>query len=202
VSRKRERARRTTPAEDDGPWLDAAEARPRLLLFAGAGTAEVEAVLATGAVGALVVGEADAATRALTRRRRLPLLLHGTAAAARAAGADGVHLDRVGQVAAARGELGREALIGASCGLSRHAAMVAGEAGADYVLFGTLDDKPDEHVAELVAWWSELFVLPCAAAGRVSPATVQALVVRGADFIATDQANVELAQALVLPGTS
>ncbi|MFL5338078.1 MAG: thiamine phosphate synthase [Geminicoccaceae bacterium] len=201
MSRKRERARGTTPA-DDGPWLDAAEARPRLLLFAAAGRADIETMVATGAVGGLVVGEADAATRALAQRQRLPLLLHGTAAAARAAGTDGIHLDRPEQVAAARGELGREALIGASCGLSRHAAMVAGEAGADYVLFGSLGDAPDEHVAELVAWWNELFVLPCAAAGRFSSETVQALVARGADFIATDQANVELAQALVLPGTS
>jgi thiamine-phosphate pyrophosphorylase len=80
--------------------------------------------------------------------------------------------------------------------------MVAGEAGADYVLFGSLGEPPNEQVAELVAWWSELFVLPCAAAARFLPATVQALVARGADFIATDQANVELAQALVLPGTS
>ena len=53
--------------------------------------------------------------------------------------------------------------------------MVAGEAGADYVLFGSLDLVPPGAVTDLVLWWRELFVLPCAAAGRLSPETARAL---------------------------
>ena len=102
-----------------------------------------------------------------------------------------------------RRSLGAERLIGASCGLSRHAAMVAGEAGADYVLFGSLAARTGDQVVELVAWWSELFVLPCAAAGpALARDGARALAARGADFLATQDANVELAQALVTIGST
>jgi thiamine-phosphate pyrophosphorylase len=185
------------PAEG-GPWLDPAEERSRLLLFA----VPPEAVLGSGAVAALVLPAAaiDAHVLALRRRWRLPLLVQGDAAAAENEEVDGVHLAGSDAVAAARQLLGRGRLIGADCGHSRHAAMVAGEAGADYVQFGSLDLAPPGAVIDLVAWWRELFVLPCAAAGRFSPASAQALVAARADFLATREPDAELAQALLSDG--
>ncbi|MFV2093000.1 MAG: thiamine phosphate synthase, partial [Hyphomicrobiales bacterium] len=50
---------------------------------------------------------------------------------ASAIGTDGVHLDGETDIAAARSELGDDALIGASAGMSRHVAITAGDAGAD-----------------------------------------------------------------------
>ena len=161
-------------------------------------------MLGSGAVAAFVLptAEVDEVLRSACRRHRLSLLLRGDVAAARDGGADGVHLARPEQVAAARAQLGRDGLIGVSCGLSRHEAMVAGEAGADYVLFGSLAVEPAGEVEDLVAWWGELFVLPCAAAGRYSLETARAMAARGADFLATQDANIELAQALVTIGST
>ena len=62
--------------------------------------------------------------------------------------------------------------------------------------------SPAAEVEDLVAWWGELFVLPCAAAGRYSVETARAMAARGADFLATQDANIELAQALVTIGTT
>jgi thiamine-phosphate pyrophosphorylase len=205
VSRRRARAARAAvePA-DHGPWLDPAEAGSKLLLFGRQSLEGLEPLLGSGAVAALVLpaAEIDGAVTDACRRHRLPLLLRGDAATVRSGAADGVHLAKPEQVAAARAQLGREGLIGVSCGLSRHAAMVAGEAGADYVLFGALDVDPSPEVEGLVGWWSELFVLPCAAAGRYSPDTARAMAACGADFLATHDATIELARALVTIGTT
>ena len=61
--------------------------------------------------------------------------------------------------------------------------MVAGDAGADYVAFGDPARPPPAELLELVAWWSELFVLPCLAEGALSVADCRALAQAGADFI-------------------
>lgn len=201
----RDRARSAGPkaeAADDGPWLDPTEVRTKLLLFARPVADALAAMVGSGAVAAVVLptAEVDEALRSACRQHGLSLLLRGDVAAARAGGGDGVHLAKAEQVASARAQLGRDRLIGVSCGQSRHEAMVAGEAGADYVLFGSLATEPAPEVAELVAWWGELFVLPCAAAGRYSIASARAMAAHGADFLASQDANIELAQALVTSG--
>lgn len=109
---------------------------------------------------------------------------------AAAFGADGVH---IGQGDAdydeARRLLGPRAQIGVTCHGSRHLAMEAAEAGADYVAFGAFFDsatKPPEHRAslEVLEWWSEIFELPCVAIGGVTPQNCGPLVAAGADFLA------------------
>lgn len=205
MSRQRAKATRSkVDATDDGPWLDPAEVRTKLLLFARPDAEMLEPLLGSGGVAALVLPtvEVDEALRAACRRHGLPLLLRGDVAAARVGLGDGVHLTKGEQVAAARAQLGGEAVIGVNCGQSRHEAMVAGEAGADYVLFGSLATEPATEIAELVAWWGELFVLPCAAAGRYSLASARSMAASGADFLATQDANIELAQALVTIGST
>jgi thiamine-phosphate pyrophosphorylase len=204
VSRKRDRRPGSEPA-DDGPWLDPGVPAPRLLLFAPS-SADLEAALATGGIAAVIVGPhaADsAAARAGCRRHGVAFVLHGEPADVMAAEADGVHLDEPQRVAAARALLGRDRLVGAACGRSRHAAMVAGEAGADYVLFGSpTDGAPDDELRELVAWWSGLFVLPCAAAGGLTVVDARSLIAAGADLVAVragDGREVELARVLTAP---
>ena len=93
----------------------------------------------------------------------------------------------------AREELGREAQIGVTCHASKHFAMEAGEAGADYVAFGAFFDsttKASEHRPELeiLEWWSNLFEIPCVAIGGITPANCQPLVEAGADFLAVSGA--------------
>jgi thiamine-phosphate pyrophosphorylase len=202
VTRKRG-GRGGAEAPDAGPWLDPAEARPKLLLFA-AGGIDLDGLAATGAVAALVLptAEANEPVREACRRLRLPLLLRGDLAAASDLAADGVHLAKAEQVTAARERLGRDSLVGVSCGRSRHEAVVAGEASADYVLFGSLDVGPTAEILDLVGWWSELFVLPCGAAGRFAARTAAAAAASGASFLATREADVELAEALLQIGST
>ena len=109
-------------------------------------------------------------------------------------GADGVHLGQSdGTVADARARLGKEAQIGVTCHASRHLAMDAGEAGADYVAFGAFfptATKVTEHRAEpeILTWWQSLFELPCVAIGGITPENAAELVAAGADFLAVSGA--------------
>lgn len=115
-------------------------------------------------------------------------------ALAKRLGADGVHLGQGdGDPREARALLGPAAQIGVTCHNSRHLAMEAGEAGADYVAFGAFyptQTKDVTHHAEpaLLSWWSTLFELPCVAIGGITPANAAPLVAAGADFLAVSGA--------------
>jgi thiamine-phosphate pyrophosphorylase len=122
--------------------------------------------------------------------REVAFIVNDSIALARRIGADGVHLGQSdGSVAEARERLGRAAQIGVTCHASRHLAMEAGEAGADYVAFGAFfptTTKAVEHRAEpeLLTWWQGLFELPCVAIGGITPENAGELVRAGADFLA------------------
>lgn len=95
-------------------------------------------------------------------------------------GLDGVHLsDSARSVREARKVLGADAIVGAWCGASRHAAMSAGEAGADYVCLGPVGATSLHNGAladrELFAWWSEVVEVPVVAEGALSAALVAEL---------------------------
>ena len=104
--------------------------------------------------------------------------------------ADGVHLGQSdGDVGEAREELGADAQIGVTCHNSRHLAMEAGEAGADYVAFGAFyptETKQVEHVAELetIEKWSAVMEVPCVAIGGITPENAKPLIDAGAEFLA------------------
>jgi thiamine-phosphate pyrophosphorylase len=109
-------------------------------------------------------------------------------------GADGVHLGQSdGDVREARALLGPSAQIGKTCHDSRHLAMEAGEAGADYVAFGAFyptTTKPSDYRPDpsILTWWSTLFEIPCVAIGGITPDNAKPLVEAGADFLAVCQA--------------
>jgi thiamine-phosphate pyrophosphorylase len=120
--------------------------------------------------------------------------------------ADGVHLGQGdGDPRDAREELGREAQIGVTCHGSRHLALEAGEAGADYVAFGAFfpsTTKETEHAADtaLLEWWHEMVEIPSVAIGGITPANCKPLIEAGADFLAVSGAiwsgnEVEVVQA-------
>lgn len=121
-------------------------------------------------------------------------LLNDRADLAKACGADGVHLGQSDGLAAdARRLLGPDAQIGVTCHASRHLAMEAGEAGANYVAFGAFfpsGTKMVEHHAapEILAWWTALSPIPCVAIGGITPANCGPLVKAGADFLAVSGA--------------
>jgi thiamine-phosphate pyrophosphorylase len=109
-------------------------------------------------------------------------------------GADGVHLgQKDGDVREARALLGPDAQIGKTCHDSRHFAMEAGEAGADYVAFGAFyptTTKPSHYRPHpgILSWWSSLFEIPCVAIGGITPDNARPLIDAGADFISVCQA--------------
>lgn len=132
--------------------------------------------------------------QAICAARDVAFIVNDSISLARRIGADGVHLGQDdGSVLEARQRLGREAQIGVTCHDSRHFAMEAGEAGADYVAFGAFfpsETKDTKHHAEpdLLHWWSTLFELPCVAIGGITPANCGPLVSAGADFLAVSHA--------------
>ncbi|MCL4671452.1 MAG: thiamine phosphate synthase [Sphingomonadaceae bacterium] len=126
--------------------------------------------------------------------REVAFIVNDSIALAKRLKADGVHLgQKDGTVKEAREVLGREAQIGVTCHASRHLAMEAGEAGADYVAFGAFfptTTKVTEHRAEpeILEWWSTLFEIPCVAIGGITPDNCRPLVEAGADFLAVSGA--------------
>ncbi|MGN6498532.1 MAG: thiamine phosphate synthase [Tsuneonella sp.] len=132
--------------------------------------------------------------QAICAQRECAFIVNDSVALAKRLGADGVHLGQGdGNVREARDVLGREAQIGVTCHASRHLAMEAGDAGADYVAFGSFfpsSTKASEHRPEpdLLAWWQSLFEIPCVAIGGITPANCAPLVTAGADFLAVSAA--------------
>ena len=128
--------------------------------------------------------------QAICAAHDVAFILNDNAALAQRIGADGVHLGQGdGSVRDARALLGPSIQIGVTCHDSRHLAMEAGEAGADYVAFGAFyptTTKETAHQPEpsILGWWTTLFTLPSVAIGGITPANAAPLIEAGADFIA------------------
>jgi thiamine-phosphate pyrophosphorylase len=115
------------------------------------------------------------------------ILLEGHADLVAQAGADGAHLQGVDNLRGALSLLKPARIAGCGRLVSRHDAMLAGEAGADYVMFGEPGPKGErpsfDAVSERVGWWAELFEVPCVAYAD-SLDEIEALASVGADFVA------------------
>ena len=105
-------------------------------------------------------------------------------------GCDGVHVGQEdASYAEARATMGPSRIVGVTCHDSRHLAVEAAEAGADYVAFGaffptrTKEPKTQADIA-LLNWWSEVMVIPSVAIGGIIVANAPVLVEAGADFLA------------------
>ncbi|NBB51733.1 thiamine phosphate synthase [Rhizobium sp. CRIBSB] len=162
--------------------------------------AQLEAALDGGDVAALQIrlkpaadAEIIAAVEALApiaRARGVAVILNDRADLARATGCDGVHLGQDdGSPVDARRLLGPGAMIGVTCHDSRHLAMDAAEAGADYVAFGAFyptDTKETTHRpdVEVLSIWQETMETPCVAIGGITIANAGVLARAGADFVA------------------
>lgn len=115
------------------------------------------------------------------------VLVNTSAQVAIRGGADGVHVASPLLVASMREALKTERIIGAGGLTSRHDAMDAGEAGADYVMFG--EPRPDgsqmtlSALAERAAWWAEVFETPCVAYAN-SIMAVEPLALSRSEFVA------------------
>lgn len=165
---------------------------------------KLEAALAAGPVAAFQLrlkGESEddvmAAARALMpvcAAHDVAFILNDRMDLAHSLGADGVHLGQGdGDPREARRLMGPAAQIGVTCHDSRHLAMEAGEAGADYVAFGAFYPTATKETAHrpdpsILGWWSTLFEIPCVAIGGITSENAVPLVKAGADFLAVSGA--------------
>lgn len=128
--------------------------------------------------------------RPIVQGRDVALLLNDRPDLAAETGCDGVHIGQNDTpYEEARRLVGGEAIVGVTCHDSRHLAMVAAEQGADYVAFGaffaTGTKQPKSWAdPEILAWWSELMIVPCVAIGGITAGNCRALIEAGADFLA------------------
>lgn len=173
-----------------------------LAVEAGDGAAErLSAVLASVAVASVIVVPGGA--RPLVAAEVAGLVAAGQGAGvamligddwqlARTVRADGVHIgyaeNITEKVETARAVLGGRGLIGADAGRSRHDAMTLGELGVDYVAFGVPHFVKDRTTAferqqGLIAWWAEIFEVPCVATDVAGAEPAGALADAGADFV-------------------
>lgn len=160
----------------------------------------LEQALGAGDVAALQVRLKDApdaeiervvrALNPIAQAHEAALILNDRPDLAAAFDCDGVH---VGQgdapYAEARRLMGPNRIVGVTCHDSRHLAMEAAEAGADYVAFGAFFDTgtkaaPTRAEPELLTIWQESMQTPCVAIGGITVETARALAAAGADFLA------------------
>ncbi len=160
----------------------------------------LEAALTGGDVAALQIrlkdvpdAEIEAAVRALApiaQARDVAVILNDRPDLAARLGCDGVH---VGQedapYAEARRAMGKDRIVGVTCHDSRHLAMEAAEAGADYVAFGaffptTTKEASTQADPEILSIWQETMTVPCVAIGGITVENCRPLAAAGADFLA------------------
>ncbi|MDX5331583.1 MAG: thiamine phosphate synthase [Caulobacteraceae bacterium] len=126
----------------------------------------------------------------IAQARGVAVILNDRPDLAARLGCDGVH---VGQSDMPYGEarrlMGPNAMIGVTCHDSRHLAMEAAEAGADYVAFGaffptTTKDAPTRAEPDILSIWQETMEVPCVAIGGITTDNAEGLAAAGADFLA------------------
>jgi thiamine-phosphate pyrophosphorylase len=172
----------TPPVEDAAAFARALE--PAL------GAADIAAVL----LRLKPAGEAELVKRIkllapLAQGAGAALVLDGLPDLVGRSGADGAHLTGVHALEAAMERLKPDRIVGAGGMNTRHDAMLAAEADADYILFGEPDlngERPSlGAIEDRVSWWAEVFQPPCVGYAT-SLDEVGALAAAGADFVAVD----------------
>ncbi len=160
----------------------------------------LKAVLDAGDVACLQLRLKDVAEEEIARAievlmpiaqsRGVAFILNDRPDLAAKLGCDGVHIGQDDMpYAEARAAVGKDKIVGVTCHNSRHLAMEAGEAGADYVAFGafyptaTKEPKTSCEI-EVLQWWAEVMVVPVVAIGGITVENAPPLIAAGADFLA------------------
>jgi thiamine-phosphate pyrophosphorylase len=161
-------------------------------LAAALNAAPVACVLIEAAAAEALTAAAARPLIEIAQARDAAALIAADARLARTLKADGVHLPWSKRLLEAYEEarelLGERSIVGIHAGKSRHDAMLAAERGADYIGFGAPPEVKDREAArrrriELVAWWAEIFTIPCVAFDVEVPEDAEALAAAGADFV-------------------
>jgi thiamine-phosphate pyrophosphorylase len=160
----------------------------------------LDAALGAGDVAALQIRLKDAPDSAieaasmavlpLAQARGVAVIMNDRPDLALRLGCDGVHIGQQdAPYAEARRMLGPDRIIGVTCHDSRHLAMEAAEAGADYVAFGAVFPTSTKDAAtrcelELITTWQSDMHAPCVAIGGITAENAREVAAAGADFLA------------------
>lgn len=159
------------------------------------GSAEVECLMITSPQGKAIDAPTALSLCELAHEAGIAVVVRGDAQLARTIKADGVHVDWAEDVqerfAQAREIVGGGAIVGVDVGRSRHDAMCLGEAGADYIAFGIPEHVQDRQKArvrqmELIAWWGQIFEVPCVGIDLGDDDGLRYAACAGADFAVLD----------------
>lgn len=137
-----------------------------------------------------VISAAVDVLQPIAQSRGVAVILNDRPDLAAQLGCDGVHVGQTdASYAEARRLVGRDRMVGVTCHDSRHLAMEAAEAGADYVAFGAFfptptKDAPTRADPEILSIWQEAMEIPCVAIGGITVDTARSLARAGADFLA------------------
>lgn len=181
---------------------DTPAAQAKSVLSAAIEAAPVASVLLRPGQGAKIDSETVRPLIALAQAQGVAVLIASETGETNMLGADGIHLiwsqDIVRSFKTAR-QSASDAIVGADAGRSRHDAMELGESGADYVAFGIPPHVEDREKAaqrqrDLIAWWSELFEVPCVAFDVPDSIAAHALAVVGADFVSVSVTSSDTAK--------
>ena len=136
----------------------------------------------------------------IAQKHDVAFLLNDRPDLAASLGCDGVH---IGQQDAtyeeARAAVGHDRIVGVTCHNSRDLAFTAGEAGADYVAFGSFFPTTTKEVQysadiELLEWWAKYMTVPVVAIGGITVQNCLPLIEAGADFLAVSSGVWNIAQ--------
>ena len=137
-----------------------------------------------------IVSAAVDALSPIALARGVAVILNDRPDLAAKLGCDGVHIGQSdGTFAEARRLMGPDRMVGVTCHDSRHLAMEAAEAGADYVAFGAFyptstKDALTRADPEILTIWQEVMETPCVAIGGITAENAAPLAAAGADFLA------------------
>jgi thiamine-phosphate pyrophosphorylase len=177
--------------------------RPRLFLIvpddvsADENAGRVQQALAGGDVACVLFQKRHSPTRPaylqhlqtsvpICRAHDVAALVHNEAELVQATGADGLHMDGDEPTTSQLVDrLHPQSIIGRGNIDTRHAAMEAGEAGVDYIFFGSLDgaEATAADNLDLSRWWSGLFQTPCVALAPSAASDVDMVFKTGSEFI-------------------
>ena len=160
----------------------------------------LEQACAAGDVASLLVPASVAKALApLAQKLGVAAISLGEPRDAAHAGCDGLQVEAETEaVAAARASLGKDRIVGAFAGTSRHAAMEAAEAGADYIAFS--QSGPSLGGEPIVHWWADMMEIPCVAFDPVDADGLDTLLPQKPDFIRPSDAmwgSPEAARAII-----
>jgi thiamine-phosphate pyrophosphorylase len=137
-----------------------------------------------------VIARTTDVLRPICQQRGVAVLMNDRPDLAARLDCDGVHVGQEDMsYAEARRIVGDDRIVGVTCKASRHLAMEAAEAGADYVAFGAFFPSTTKEITtpaplDILAWWHEIMTVPSVAIGGITADNARPLVEAGADFLA------------------